>query len=91
MRLNARRHGYWLMLGSLPLLYIPQALAYLDPATGSMIIQGIIGAIAAAIVAIRMYWHSLKAWLNKLTGKRSASPPKSDAALRRESSVSERD
>ena len=89
MRLKAGRQGYWMMIGGL--LYMPQALAYLDPATGSMIIQGIIGAIAGAIVVIRLYWHRFKAWLNKLTGKQSESPPKSDAALSRESSVSERD
>ncbi len=42
------------------LLVIPgQAFAYLDAGTGSMIIQGIIGAVVACIYIIKMYWHRL--------------------------------
>jgi len=36
------------------------AHAYLDPGTGSMLIQGIIGAIAAVGVALKLYWHKIK-------------------------------
>ena len=36
------------------------AFAYLDPGTGSIIIQGIIGAIAGGLVVGRMYWHKFK-------------------------------
>lgn len=36
------------------------AQAYLDPGTGSMILQGIIGAIAGALVVLRIYWARLK-------------------------------
>lgn len=36
------------------------ALAYLDPGTGSMLIQGIIGAIAAAGVGFKVYYHKIK-------------------------------
>lgn len=36
------------------------AYAYLDPGTGSMLIQGIIGAIAALGVALKLYWHKIK-------------------------------
>ena len=36
------------------------AYAYLDPGTGSMLIQGIIGAIAAVGVTIKLYWHKIK-------------------------------
>ena len=35
------------------------AHAYLDPGTGSIIIQGIIGALAAIAVALKLYWHKL--------------------------------
>jgi len=34
--------------------------AYLDPGTGSLIIQSIIGAIAALAVTFKIYWHKLK-------------------------------
>lgn len=35
------------------------AFAYLDPGTGSMILQGIIGAIAGLMVAGKLYWRKL--------------------------------
>lgn len=33
------------------------ALAYIDPGTGSILIQGIIAAIAAIGVTLKLYWH----------------------------------
>ena len=40
-------------------LTISSAHAYLDPGTGSIILQGIIFAIAAIAVALKLYWHKL--------------------------------
>ena len=37
------------------------AVAYLDPGTGSMLLQVILGGIAAVGVAIKLYWHKLRA------------------------------
>lgn len=42
------------------------AFAYLDPGAGSMLIQGLIGAVAAAFVVGRLYWYKIKtffAWM----------------------------
>lgn len=36
------------------------AEAYLDPGTGSMVLQAVIAAIAAAAVALKLYWTRLK-------------------------------
>ena len=36
------------------------AHAYLDPGSGSLIIQGVIGAIAAIGVTMKLYWHKIK-------------------------------
>jgi hypothetical protein len=36
------------------------AHAYLDPGTGSLILQGIIGTVAGALVALRLYWKRIK-------------------------------
>lgn len=33
------------------------AYAYLDPGTGSALLQGILGALAALAVALKLYWH----------------------------------
>jgi hypothetical protein len=41
------------------LLPFSSAHAYLDPGTGSIILQGIIGALAAIAVALKLYWHKL--------------------------------
>ena len=35
------------------------ASAYLDPGTGSALIQGIIAAIAAIGVTVKLYWHRI--------------------------------
>tara|TARA_A100000164_G_C21810777_1_gene725404 strand:+ start:878 stop:1111 length:234 start_codon:yes stop_codon:yes gene_type:complete len=38
---------------------VSSAYAYLDPGTGSIIIQAILGALAAGLVFIKIYWHKL--------------------------------
>jgi hypothetical protein len=43
------------------LLVFSDAIAYLDPGTGSMLLQVILGGIAAIGVAIKLYWHKLRA------------------------------
>ncbi|MDX1382627.1 MAG: hypothetical protein R3190_03230 [Thermoanaerobaculia bacterium] len=45
------------VLGSL--VFARPAAAYLDPGTGSMILQMLIGGVAGALVVIRMYWHRI--------------------------------
>lgn len=41
------------------------AFAYLDPGTGSMILQGLIAAIAAGITFISLYYYRFKAFFFK--------------------------
>jgi len=38
---------------------VPLVLAYLDPGTGSMLVQLIVGGLAAAGVAVKLYWRRL--------------------------------
>jgi hypothetical protein len=35
------------------------AFAYLDPGTGSAMLQGILGALAAIAMVMKLYWHRL--------------------------------
>lgn len=43
------------------LLLISQpAWAYLDPGTGSMLLQVILGGIAAIGVALKLFWHKIR-------------------------------
>ena len=53
------------------LAYTPQAYAYLDPGTGSMILQGIIGAIAGGLVVGRMYWEKIKTFFGSQSSSKS--------------------
>lgn len=50
------------------LLSAEPVLAYLDPGTGSMMLQVILGGIAAVGVALKLYWHKFRAALG-LRGK----------------------
>ena len=42
---------------------IAPAHAYLDPGTGSMLLQGFIAAIAAGAMVVKLYWYKIKAFL----------------------------
>lgn len=42
------------------LMSTESAYAYLDPGTGSILLQGLIGAIAAGLAFFKFYWHKLK-------------------------------
>ena len=47
------------------LLHTNIAYAYLDPGTGSLLLQGLIAALAAAGAAISIYWNKLKSFFSK--------------------------
>jgi len=53
-------------LGSAP------AHAYLDPGTGSIILQSILAGIAVAIGVLRLYWYRLKAFFSGQNAKPEA-------------------
>jgi hypothetical protein len=38
---------------------VPGVLAYLDPGTGSMLVQLLVGGLAAAGVAAKFYWRRI--------------------------------
>ena len=44
---------------------VAPAQAYLDPGTGSIILQATIGAIAGALVAVRVFWHRIRSFLKR--------------------------
>jgi|TARA_B110000037_G_C17043413_1_gene474644 hypothetical protein len=46
------------------------AYAYIDPGTGGIILQAIIGAIAATSLTIKIYWQKIKDFLKKKSNKR---------------------
>jgi len=51
------------------LLYLPfhhAVHSYIDPGTGSIILQTVIGGFAAVLVAIGMFWKQIKAFVGNL-------------------------
>lgn len=53
-------------LFALSILITPStAFSYLDPGTGSMIIQGIIAGIAIAGIAIKSFWYQILGFFGK--------------------------
>ena len=46
-----------------------KAYAYIDPGVGSIVLQAIIGAIAATSLTIKIYWQKIKAFFKKRKNK----------------------
>ncbi len=57
--------GWW------PTDLVTPAVAYLDPGTGSMIVQLLLGGIAGALVVGKLYWQRFKSFFSR---KGTASP-----------------
>jgi hypothetical protein len=43
--------------------FLSHVLAYLDPGTGSIIIQAIIGALVGIAIAAKLFWHRILKFL----------------------------
>ena len=52
------------------ILFNNKAFAYLDPGTGSIILQAILGAIAAAASYCAFYWNKVKNLFKKIFKKK---------------------
>ena len=52
--------------------------AYLDPGTGSIILQSILAGVAVALGLLRFYWYRFKAFVAKMTGSSRESQQKSE-------------
>ena len=57
-------------------------LAYLDPGTGSVILQAVVGGVAAAAVTARMWWGRVKDFFRKITGRGPKPEPSSESPAR---------
>jgi len=56
---------FFLFANFLNLLFTSDAQAYIDPGTITVIFQGILSAIVAGGVAIKIYWHKLKTFFKR--------------------------
>jgi hypothetical protein len=46
--------------------FAQEASAYIDPGSGSILLQLILGGVAGALVVVKMYWQKLKAGAGSL-------------------------
>ena len=51
-----------------------RAEAYLDPGTGSIVLQVAIGGILAAMATTRLYWNRLRSLFRRTRGDNSTAP-----------------
>ena len=54
----------------LSLVFVGQAYAYIDPGTGSMIVQAMIAAVAAAGVTIGIFWSRVRSFFSRFFGSK---------------------
>ena len=47
------------------LLSSGNALAYLDPSTGSMVVSAIVGILASVVLAVKTYWYRIRRFLRR--------------------------
>ena len=50
------------------------AQAYLDPGSGSIVLQFILGGAIAALVAFKSYWYRVKAFLSRTPSDHDVAP-----------------
>jgi uncharacterized protein (DUF2062 family) len=64
--MNRELRARWIFVLLLMLAWHETTLdAYIDPGTGSMVVQGIIAAVAGTAVMIRVYWARIRAFLSR--------------------------
>jgi prepilin signal peptidase PulO-like enzyme (type II secretory pathway) len=49
--------------------FISDAYAYLDPGTGSVFIQAIIGALVGIGITLKIYWYKIKEKVSRISKK----------------------
>ena len=63
MKINNDKKKY--VLVGLFLIFPGQVFAYIDPGSGSLILQGIIAGIAMGLYTIKLYWYKFKSLFSK--------------------------
>ena len=77
----------FLVATALALLSTP-AYAYIDPGSGSMILQGLLAALAAIAVTAKLWWHRLLVLLH--LRKRSVVPSSQNGSNKSSAELRER-
>jgi hypothetical protein len=62
-------------VGLYTLVFADHAFAYLDPGSGSMMLQLIFGGVAGVVVIIKLYWGSFVNLFRRRRGQKENLPP----------------
>ena len=71
----------WTLLMALCLVLMgtEKAYAYLDPGTGSLLLQGLLVAVAGSLVALKLYWGKIKSFFSSKSSAASDRPSAGDS------------
>ena len=77
---NRVSKAFWLSLFGCLFTVLPAlpAYAYIDPGTGAILLQLLIGGIAGGLYLLKVYYRNIVEKLRGLTGKKPAPPPSDD-------------
>jgi hypothetical protein len=65
-------HSFFLVCLNIPVLLVKlHILAYIDPGTGSIILQALVASVVGAAIAVKLFWHRILRFL----GLRKGVPP----------------
>ena len=56
-------------LGWSSLMMVRPICAYIDPGTGSLLLQVVLGSVLASLVGIKLFWRQLKEFAGRLIGR----------------------
>jgi hypothetical protein len=62
--MRSRAINVLMLAFALAMLLTGRAHAYLDPGTGSIVLQGLIGAAVGGLFVVKMQWARIKGWLS---------------------------
>lgn len=50
-------------------IHATNVFAYLDPGTGSLLVQMFLGAVAGVLVTMNLWWHKIKSFFTSIFSK----------------------
>lgn len=66
MKIAHRNTAFFLVVVWVTIFPSQARAAYLDPGTGSLVVQSVIAALAAAGFTIRLYWRRIRVWFKRV-------------------------
>ena len=58
-----------LLFAIIQIIFTERAYAYIDPGTGSMLIQGLLALIAMISVSLGIFWRRIRSFFTRILGR----------------------